>query len=144
MFISLSLQKKETSFFVLPSTFRNFADMKKAIVMGASSGMGYDVAKLLLKDGWQVGVAARRMDMLEQLKEQGVYFQCNVLSLDGFYGEVAQRKAFEFIENGWVEFLGTDMHNVEYALALRHASTNKKIIKLMETTDFENKNLAVI
>ena len=44
--------------------------MKKAIVMGASSGMGYDVAKLLLKDGWQVGVAARRMDMLEQLKEQ--------------------------------------------------------------------------
>ena len=81
---------------------------------------------------------------LEQLKEQGVYFQCNVLSLDGFYGEVAQRKAFEFIENGWVEFLGTDMHNVEYSLALRHASTNKKIIKLMETTDFENKNLAVI
>ena len=44
--------------------------MKKAIVMGASSGMGYDVAKLLLKDGWQVGVAARRMEMLEQLKEQ--------------------------------------------------------------------------
>lgn len=70
MFISLSLQKKKTSFFVLTSTFRNFADMKKAIVMGASSGMGYDVAKLLLEDGWQVGVAARRMDMLEQLKEQ--------------------------------------------------------------------------
>ena len=44
--------------------------MKKAIVMGASSGMGYEVAKLLLEDGWQVGVAARRMEMLETLKKQ--------------------------------------------------------------------------
>lgn len=80
---------------------------------------------------------------LEQLKEQGVYLQCNILSLDGFYGEGAMKKAFEYIENGWVEFLGTDMHNVMYGQALRHASTNKKIIKLLENTEFENKNLAI-
>ena len=63
-------KKKETSFFVLPSTFRNFADMKKAIVMGASSGMGYEVAKILLKDGWQIGVAARRVDKLSELAKE--------------------------------------------------------------------------
>lgn len=38
--------------------------------MGASSGMGYEVAKILLKDGWQVGVAARRTELLEELKTQ--------------------------------------------------------------------------
>ena len=38
---------------------------KNAIVMGASSGMGREVALLLLADGWQVGVAARRADALE-------------------------------------------------------------------------------
>ena len=81
---------------------------------------------------------------LEHLKEQGVYFQCNILSLDGFYGEAAQKKAFEFIENGWVEFLGTDMHNEAYAAALRHASANKKIIKLLEHNDFENRNLSIV
>lgn len=80
--------------------------------------------------------------ILEQFKEQGVYFQSNILSLDGFYGEEAQHKAFEYLENGWVEFLGTDMHNVVYGEALRRASTNKKIIKLLETTEFENRNLA--
>lgn len=43
---------------------------KNAIVMGASSGMGREVALLLLADGWQVGVAARRADALEQLRKQ--------------------------------------------------------------------------
>ena len=43
---------------------------KNAIVMGASSGMGREVALLLLADGWQVGVAARRADALEQLRNQ--------------------------------------------------------------------------
>lgn len=85
----------------------------------------------------------RHSSLLEKLKEQGTYFQVNILSLDGFYGEVAQRKAFEYIENGWVEFLGTDMHNVIYAQALRHASANRKIIKLLERVHFENQNIVV-
>lgn len=84
-----------------------------------------------------------RDKLLEQFKEQGVYFQINILSLDGFYSDAAQKKAFEYIENGWVEFLGTDMHNVMYAQALRHASANKKIIKLLEKNEFENRHLAV-
>lgn len=41
--------------------------MKRAIVIGASSGIGQEVAKLLMKEGWQVGVAARRLDRLTEL-----------------------------------------------------------------------------
>ena len=41
--------------------------MKRAIVIGASSGIGFEVARLLLKDGWKVGVAARRMDLLQNI-----------------------------------------------------------------------------
>ena len=41
--------------------------MKRAIVIGASSGIGQEVAKLLMKEGWQVGVAARRVDKLKAL-----------------------------------------------------------------------------
>lgn len=78
---------------------------------------------------------------LEQLKEQGVYFQANILSLDGFYGEEARKKSFEFIDAGWIEFLGTDMHNMVYAQALRHAAANRKIQHLMEKVQFENANL---
>ena len=38
--------------------------MKKAIVIGASSGIGHEVARLLIEDGWTVGLAARREGLL--------------------------------------------------------------------------------
>ena len=41
---------------------------KKAIVMGASSGIGLEVSKLLLDEGWSIGIAARRTDLLQELK----------------------------------------------------------------------------
>ena len=44
---------------------------KKAIIVGASSGIGLEVAKLLMADGWQLGVAARREGPLQELKAKG-------------------------------------------------------------------------
>ncbi len=41
---------------------------KKVVIIGASSGMGMEVAKLLLDEGCQLGVAARREDRLLALK----------------------------------------------------------------------------
>ena len=42
--------------------------MKKAIVIGASSGIGREVSRLLIQDGWHVGVVARRQERLLELK----------------------------------------------------------------------------
>ena len=43
--------------------------MKKAIVLGASSGIGHEVARLFIAQGWVVGVAARRIDKLTDLQK---------------------------------------------------------------------------
>lgn len=43
---------------------------KKAIVIGASSGIGRALAKLLDKEGYQLGVAARREEKLQTLRRQ--------------------------------------------------------------------------
>ena len=42
--------------------------MKKAIVIGASSGIGQGLAKLLTADGYVVGISGRRSELLEKLK----------------------------------------------------------------------------
>ena len=41
---------------------------KKGIIMGASSGIGREVARQLLADGWRLGVAARREEALQELR----------------------------------------------------------------------------
>ena len=40
---------------------------KKAIVIGASSGIGKEVAHLLIQQGWTVGVAARRVELMQNI-----------------------------------------------------------------------------
>lgn len=78
---------------------------------------------------------------MEQLRSQGVLFQVNVLSLGGFYGEEPQRRAFKLIEQGWVEFLGTDTHNSMYAQALADLSHDRKVEKVLEKHTFMNNTL---
>lgn len=78
---------------------------------------------------------------MEQLKNQGVLFQINLLSLGGFYGEEAKRRAYHLIEHGWVEFMGTDTHNTMYAQALIDLSHDRKVEKVLEKYEFMNKSL---
>ena len=42
---------------------------KKAIIVGATSGIGLEVAKLLTNGGWQIGIAGRRVELLQQITE---------------------------------------------------------------------------
>ena len=49
---------------------------RKAIVMGATSGIGMEVAKLLAEQGWQVGIAGRRQDRLEAISQSNEGIVC--------------------------------------------------------------------
>lgn len=78
---------------------------------------------------------------MEQLLNQGVYLQSNILSLGGFYGEEAKRRAYAMIERGWISFLGTDTHNELYARALLDLTHDRKVRKVIEKHEFMNKDL---
>jgi short-subunit dehydrogenase len=43
--------------------------MKKAIIIGASSGIGNELSKILVQNGYKVGITARRKNELEKLKK---------------------------------------------------------------------------
>ena len=42
--------------------------MKKVIILGATSGIGREVALSMLRRGWLLGIAGRREDLLEELR----------------------------------------------------------------------------
>lgn len=42
----------------------------KAIIIGATSGIGNELAKVLLQEGYTVGLAGRRIHLLDELKEK--------------------------------------------------------------------------
>ena len=44
--------------------------MKKAIVIGATSGIGKSLSEVLLQNGYAIGVTGRRLEMLTTLKEK--------------------------------------------------------------------------
>ncbi|MBO4756076.1 MAG: SDR family NAD(P)-dependent oxidoreductase, partial [Bacteroidales bacterium] len=45
---------------------------KRVLITGASSGIGYDTAKALALAGYEVFAAARRVELMEPLREFGV------------------------------------------------------------------------
>jgi len=70
---------------------------KNAIVIGASSGIGRAVAKLLAKDGYDLGLVARRTELLESLRNE-ILAKGYVKQIDVSEHKEARRKIAELIE----------------------------------------------
>ena len=53
--------------------------MKKAIIIGATSGIGQEVARLLVRQGWRIGIAGRREEALRSMQQtnpEQIEMQC--------------------------------------------------------------------
>ena len=81
--------------------------MKKAIIVGATSGIGRNLAKLLINDSYQVGITGRRANLLEDIKSENP---------DNY-----KTKAFDI----------TDLKNIpEYLVQLTHELDGRNARKL--------------
>lgn len=47
--------------------------MKKAVIVGASSGIGKELALLLAKNGYKVGITGRRVSLLESIRNTNIH-----------------------------------------------------------------------
>ena len=45
---------------------------KKAIIIGATSGIGLEMVRVLTAQGWQVGIAGRRQERLQQIQSKNL------------------------------------------------------------------------
>lgn len=79
--------------------------------------------------------------LYEQLKERGVLFQVNLNSFSGYYSKAVQKTAMKILENGWIDFIGSDTHKLSH---LEHFSKNYKgkiIEKIFEKNSIRNNQL---
>lgn len=71
----------------------------------------------------------------QKLKDKGILFQMNLLSIVGVYGKEAQQKAENLLKSDMIDFCGTDIHRLPHLLegiekpVIKHL-ISEKLIKL--------------
>ena len=102
---------------------------KNAIIVGASSGIGMEVAKVLLSDGWHLGIAARREDKLLELKAMAPE-RIKVMTIDVTQSDAGERLLSLIDELGGMDLyfhasgIGRQNRNLEADIELRTMETN--------------------
>ena len=77
-----------------------------------------------------------------RLKKMGVYFQIDINSIAGHYGKDAQKKSEYLINNGLVDFVGSDLHNEKHINNLINSFTKKNIwYNIFEKNEILNNRL---
>lgn len=81
---------------------------------------------------------AKDFSKYEDLKNRGCKFQINILSLTSHYGTNMQNMAFRLLENGMIDFIGSDTHRLQHLEKLEKVTINKKysqyLLKVIENT----------
>ena len=103
--------------------------MKRIIIIGATSGIGREVAKLYIARGWQVGVAGRRTDELENLRQEAPQ-QIFTETIDVTHDDAPTRLQSLIDKVGGMDIfllssgIGKQNPTLEADIELRTASTN--------------------
>jgi len=87
--------------------------------------------KPILAHPERYGYWHQQFNRLEELKERGVYFQLNIISLSGYYSSPTKKMAEKLIEAGMIEFLGSDLHNQQSLALLEKTLTQPALEKVM-------------
>lgn len=76
-----------------------------------------------------------------ELKNRDVFFQINSISLLGDYGLMAKKTAERLIHDGFVDFVGSDAHNINQLERLRALRNNKLFYSLITSKALLNNSL---
>jgi tyrosine-protein phosphatase YwqE len=71
------------------------------------------------------------LEKAEDLHHRGVLMQLNILSFIDYYSKPVRQLANQLVDRGWVNFLGSDCHNLRHATLLDEAFKNKYFKKAL-------------
>lgn len=77
----------------------------------------------------------------DEMRASGYLFQLNILSLIGGYGKEVQRQAHYLINQGFYDYVGTDLHHQRHLESLYDHDLNSHLKKLVDSGNIRNKEL---
>lgn len=115
--------------------------MKKIIIIGATSGIGLEVAKIYLKQGYRVGAAGRRIKALEELQSSAPE-QIEIQPLDVTQEDAPEKLHILIHRLGGMDLffhcsgIGSQNMDLKPEIEINTAKTNVEGFTRMVTTAF--------
>lgn len=66
-----------------------------------------------------------------EFKDMGIQFQLNMLSLSEYYGKEVSKTAHRLLSAGMIDFIGSDVHNMNHLNSLKNITLSKKTVELL-------------
>jgi protein-tyrosine phosphatase len=83
-------------------------------------------------------------EVYETLKDKGVLFQVNILSLLGYYGKHIKQISLQLLKDNMVELLGTDIHHTRHTKYIHeNLLNNRELQKILSNYEFQNDTLFI-
>lgn len=73
--------------------------------------------------------ALRHRDRYTHLHDLGLYFQVNLLSLAGYYGKMERATALYLLDEGMVQFVGTDIHREAHIQSISNYLSSRTYLR---------------
>lgn len=83
----------------------------------------------------------KKMNEYHKLKNAGVLFQLNLMSLVGHYGEAVRHAARDLISQGMIEFAGSDLHRENHLKVIEAAKKEREYAILVNSGKLLNDTL---
>lgn len=99
-------------------------NFEEAIIKTASKGF-YPI----LAHPERYGFLHYRRRKYGEYKEHGILFQMNLLSLSEYYGKDVPKVANELLQEGLIDFLASDVHNLDQLDSLKKVTLSKKTVE---------------
>lgn len=75
-----------------------------------------------------------------EYKKQGILFQLNLLSLSEYYGKEVQKMAYKLLEDGFIDFVGSDVHNLRQLNSLKELQLSTKLLETLKPIILKTNN----
>lgn len=105
-----------------------------------------DLLTALTKRGYRVVLAHPERysywynngNIMRLIKDLGVYFQVNLISLGGHFGDIVQKQAERMLSEGLIDFAASDLHHERHFTSLEKALSSEPLYIAIQEGQIKN------